>query len=972
MKHILVLCLAAMLATQAWAQTTFEVDGLKYTVIEGTTNVSVAKGSTKPKGDLEIPQTVTYPEPDGVTYTVTSIPVGAFAGCTKMTSVIVPNTVVSIGKGAFFECSGLTSMTLPFVGEKEYSYLYYDEDKRLLQYPEYPQYPFGHIFGASSYTGGTSTKQTYPTKSKNDYDDASTTFYIPSSLKSVTITRSKYIPHGAFSGCSNLTSISIPNCVTYVGCNAFKGCDNLHYNIFDNGYYLGNEENDYLVLVSTKQNIASLNIADGCKSMAGFALSECKNLSSITIPNTLKYIGRGAFKYLYGDNNLTAVHCKSIDCLCNIQIYLPPFFQIQENNNPTVFKTGLLPLYDCHGFYIDGEMVTDLVIPNGTTNIAPFAFASCSNLTSLSISNTVTSIGMYAFAGCENLTSITIPNSVTSIGRGAFSSCSNLSSLTIPESVTSIDKDAFKYSDNLQYNEYDSAYYLGNDENPYVCLVKAKSTDLTSCEINSKCKIIYQEAFSGCTKLTSMVIPNSVTYIGQGAFFNCSSLESISLPFIGVKPLKPSLTNSIGHGGYDYSIDEYALTYILANPASEQLQMNTLVKNVTITGSETIPCYAFLNYGSVIKSIHIAGNDTRINGEPFRDCHGLESITFDSKIPPMFDSEISSNQKYTLYVPCSSVESYRASSWNALASSIIGINHIEVTDAAVSPTCTKTGLTEGKHCSECGKVFIAQQEIATIAHTAAEAVAENYKAPTCTAVGSVDSVVYCIVCENELSKKTVEIVANGHKAGKAVAENQTAPTCTAVGAVDSVVYCMVCESELSKKTVEIPASGHNEVVDVAVAATCTAAGKTEGKHCSACNEMLVAQTDIPALGHDFAKYTYNNDATTEADGTETAACEHGCGTTDTRTAAGTKIATTPEKGTAVTETAAINVNIYAQGRTIVVENATAEISVYDAMGRMVARRDAARHVSTTEIRVNGTGIYLVKVGGTVKRVMVNK
>ena len=82
-------------------------------------------------------------------------------------------------------------------------------------------------------------------------------------------------------------------------------------------------------------------------------------------------------------------------------------------------------------------------------------------------------------------------------------------------------------------------------------------------------------------------------------------------------------------------------------------------------------------------------------------------------------------------------------------------------------------------------------------------------------------------------------------------------------------------------------------------------------------------------------------------------------------------------GTAVPESSATAVNIYAYGNTIVVENATGEISVYDAMGRLVCR-DVACNVSTfaesgirVEFRVNGTGVYIVKVGNESKRVMVN-
>ena len=162
---------------------------------------------------------------------------------------------------------------------------------------------------------------------------------------------------------------------------------------------------------------------------------------------------------------------------------------------------------------------------------------------------------------------------------------------------------------------------------------------------------------------------------------------------------------------------------------------------------------------------------------------------------------------------------------------------------------------------------------------------------------------------------------------------------------------------------------HTVVTDLAVKATCTEPGLTEGSHCLVCGEVLVAQKEFPALGHKFVNYIYNNDATTEANGTETAVCERGCGATDTRVAEGTKL------NTAIAESTANAVNIYAYGNTIVVENATDEIRVYNAMGALVGcvGKDVPGHVSTgtTTITVNTSGVYIVKTGATVKRVVVN-
>ena len=163
----------------------------------------------------------------------------------------------------------------------------------------------------------------------------------------------------------------------------------------------------------------------------------------------------------------------------------------------------------------------------------------------------VTSIGERAFNDCHSLTSVEIPDSVTSIGYMAFAYCRSLTSVEIGDSVTSIGWGAFSDCSSLQYNEYDNGYYLGNENNKYVVLVKAKDKSITNCNIHQNTKVVYSSAFDGCTSLTSVEIPDSVTSIGEGAFADCSSLTSVVIP--------DSVT-SIGEGAFAYC---YSLTSVV-------------------------------------------------------------------------------------------------------------------------------------------------------------------------------------------------------------------------------------------------------------------------------------------------------------------------------------------------------------------------------------------------------------------------
>ena len=163
--------------------------------------------------------------------------------------------------------------------------------------------------------------------------------------------------------------------------------------------------------------------------------------------------------------------------------------------------------------------------------------------------------------------------------------------------------------------------------------------------------------------------------------------------------------------------------------------------------------------------------------------------------------------------------------------------HTEVIDEAVAATCTEPGKTEGKHCSVCNEVLVAQTEIPAKGHSWNEGVITT--APTCKDKGV--KTFTCTVCH---TTKTEEVPAKGHTE---VIDPAVEPTCTTPGKTAGK-HCSVCREILVAQEV-IPAKGHTEVIDEAVAATCTEPGKTEGKHCSVCNKVLVEQTEVPAKGH---------------------------------------------------------------------------------------------------------------------------
>lgn len=472
------------------------------------------------------------------------------------------------------------------------------------------------------------------------------------------------IDDGAFSNCTSLTAISIPESVTYIGARAFSGCSSLTAVHLPNSvtsieeatfsYCIGLTSIDIpnsVTIIGRNAfdhcaNLASISIPYGVTSIGEYAFSFCGNMTSVTIPNSVSSIGRYAFA------------C----CSHLISIYIP----------------GSVTAIDDSTFDECWRM-TNVTIGDGLTSIGSYAFNLCTNLTSVNIPNSVTSIGNGAFRSCESLSMITIPNSVTTIGNEAFYGCRFLTSVFFSNNVTTIGDGAFFGCSSLTSVDIpNSVTYLGK-------YVFAHCNRLTSVTLSSRINCLEDGVFCGCYGLTSIEIPNSIISIGDLAFSNCLSLKRIYN-----NAISPQIINGNVFEGIDKTAcllvvplesitsyqtadvwKEFFITWCIADygMCGENIgwTINCDTSELWIQGSGTMTSAIPLeDYKNSLQHIYISKGVTSMASQAFSGCHNVSTITCKAVTPPVCGESVFDgiNKSIPLYVPKNSLDQYRvADQW---------------------------------------------------------------------------------------------------------------------------------------------------------------------------------------------------------------------------------------------------------------------------------------------------------------------
>ena len=435
----------------------------------------------------------------------------------------------------------------------------------------------------------------------------------------------------AFTSCTGLTTVTIGNSVTTIGDGAFESCRGLKtVSIGNSVTSIGSSAFEDCTSLTT------VTIGNSVTSIGSSAFEDCTGLTTVTIGNSVTTIGYRAFSSCTGltevtiPNSVTSIESYAFTSCTGLQKV------IWNARNAQDFQDRSRPFSGC-------DRLTDFVFGEEVEHIPAFLCCEFASLKNLVIGNSVTSIGSSAFSGCTGLTEVTIPNSVTDIGDGAFSGCTGLTEVTIPNSVTSIGYLAFSSCTGLQkviWNTRNAQclqdkfiwspfkncdrltdFIFGEEVEhipDYLCW---QLTSLKNLVIGNAVTAIGERAFDSCSGLTEVSIPNSVTTIGMWAFTSCTGLQKVTIG------------NSVTTIGYRAFSGCTGLTEV------------TIPNSVTSIGSSAF------NGCTQMESVTIGEKVESIGESAFAKCNSLTAVTSKAVTPPQIWATTFDDYAMTLYVP---------------------------------------------------------------------------------------------------------------------------------------------------------------------------------------------------------------------------------------------------------------------------------------------------------------------------------
>ncbi len=587
--------------------------------------------------------------------TITYIGDNAFSGCQSLPNAVIPENVTYIGDNAFSDCDALTSVTIPAKVSQigSYAFAYCDNLATV---------------DMSKATGITTI--------------SSCLFYsCPSLTKATLPAKITAIGNYAFNQCTSLPKITIPETVTSIGSYAFNSCESLtSVNIPSGITAISSYTFQYCY------SLPSVTIPANVTSIGSNAFHNCDALTTVTIPSKVTEIGNSAFSYC---DNLATVDFSNATSLTSI--YSNAFEYNPKLTAADLSKATSLTTINNYAFR-NCDALTTVSIPGKVTSIPYYGFYDCDALETVDLSKatSLTTIGDRAFYSCDKLKSADMSNtSLVNINSEAFSYCSNLESVSIPESVVRVYSNTFYECNKLTYTEEDGfkylgnddnnyvvlmaatnsnvnaakansnvktvanfgntiswsnfkttengAYYVGNNENPYLILVKATSTGISGCTINENTEIIAPWAFYNCSSFTTIEIPESVKNIGYYAFSNTNGSLAIttyesSRPATWDESWNPN-NRKVNWGKDKWEIVDGVLTikdcFDMTSSSAYPwyAQRNSITKVVFEEGVSCIGRYAFAdNYYPYLTEVVVPSTLETIADNAFQNCYSLKNL----------------------------------------------------------------------------------------------------------------------------------------------------------------------------------------------------------------------------------------------------------------------------------------------------------------------------------------------------------